>query len=201
VKQVTKEIGLNRLVDGFLFSVQAEGKAPRTHEYYSKLLRHFLDYAKDRGWTDALQIGIGLRSPRDKGARFARCTQNYVEVDFDAPLLTDNTPLGDLFEIYEHPDYDGDLSVKVYLTNTGNLTKAYEYLNIELYLEDSVEAPNYRLLSLFNGVATFRLENPVSDNHILSVTGGSYTLKSREPDDWEAGYTVTPELYCEVTQR
>jgi hypothetical protein len=156
-------------------------------------------------WTwddiDALQIGIGLRSPRDKGARFARCTQNYVEVDFDAPLLTDNTPLGDLFEIYEHPDYDGDLSVKVYLTNTGNLTKAYEYLNIELYLEDSVEAPNYRLLSLFNGVATFRLENPVSDNHILSVTGGSYTLKSREPDDWEAGYTVTPELYCEVTQR
>ncbi len=158
------------------------------------------------GWTwddiDALQIGIGLIQP-EKG-EFTRCTQNYAEVDFDAPLLTDNTPTGDLFEIYEHPDYDGDLSVKVYLTNTGNLTKAYEYLNIEMYLEDSVEAgetPNYRVLSLFNGVATFRLENPVIDNHTLSVTGGSYTLKSREPNDWEAGYTVTPELYCEVTQR
>ncbi len=157
-------------------------------------------------WTwddiDALQIGIGLRRP-DKDDS-TRCTQAYAEVDFDAPLLTDNTPLGDLFEIYEHPDYDGDLSVKVYLTNTGNLTKAYEYLNIELYLEDSVEAgetPIYRVLSLYNGVATFRLENPVSDNHTLSVEGGSYTLKSREPNDWEAGYTVTPELYCEVTQR
>jgi site-specific recombinase XerD len=53
VNQTTKEIGLNRLVDGLLFSLQAEGKAPRTHEYYSKLLRHFLDYAKDRGWNDA----------------------------------------------------------------------------------------------------------------------------------------------------
>lgn len=53
MNQVTKEIGLNRLVDGLLFSLQAEGKAPRTHEYYSKLLRHFLNYAKDRGWNDA----------------------------------------------------------------------------------------------------------------------------------------------------
>ncbi len=56
MKQVTKEIGLNRLVEGFLFSLQAEGKAPRTHEYYSKLLRHFLDYAKDRGWNDARSL-------------------------------------------------------------------------------------------------------------------------------------------------
>lgn len=56
MKQVTKEIGLNRLVDGFLFSLQAEGKAPRTHEYYSKLLRHFLDYAKDRNWNDARSL-------------------------------------------------------------------------------------------------------------------------------------------------
>jgi len=151
---------------------------------------------------DALQIGIGLRQA-EKGEG-TRCTQVYAEVDFDAPPLTGNTPLGDLFEIIEHPDYDGDLSVKVYLTNTGNLTKAYRYLNMELYLEDSVEAgqtPNYRVLSLLNGVATFSLENPVSDNHTLSVTGGGYALKSREPDDWEEGYTVTPELYCEVTQR
>jgi site-specific recombinase XerD len=53
VSVVTKEIGLDRLVDGLLFSLQAEGKSPRTHEYYSKLLRHFLEYARDRGWNDA----------------------------------------------------------------------------------------------------------------------------------------------------
>jgi site-specific recombinase XerD len=53
VNVVTKEIGLDRLVNGLLFSLQAEGKAPRTHEYYSKLLRHFLKYAEDNGWSDA----------------------------------------------------------------------------------------------------------------------------------------------------
>jgi len=52
VKHYGKAIGLHNLVDGFLFSLQAEGRAPRTHEYYSKLLRHFLDYARDRGWND-----------------------------------------------------------------------------------------------------------------------------------------------------
>ena len=55
MKNHGKTIGLHNLVDGFLFSLQAEGKAPRTHEYYSKPLRHFLDYAKDRGWNDGAQ--------------------------------------------------------------------------------------------------------------------------------------------------
>ena len=55
MKHYGKTIGLHNLVDGFLFSLQAEGKAPRTHEYYSKLLRHFLGYVKDRGWSDDTQ--------------------------------------------------------------------------------------------------------------------------------------------------
>ena len=52
MRHYVKAIGLHDLVDGFLFSLQAEGKATRTREYYSKLLRHFLDYTKDRGWND-----------------------------------------------------------------------------------------------------------------------------------------------------
>ena len=157
-------------------------------------------------WTwdeiDALQIGVGLRRPAV--GESARCTQVYAEVDFDAPLLSGNVPTGDLFEVSPHPDYTGDLAVKVYLVNTDNLTKAYKNLDVELYLTGSVEAgktPNYRLLTLENGVATFKLEDGGSDNHTLSVTGGDYTLNSREPNEWEAGWTVTPELYCEVTQR
>ena len=47
-----KTIGLQDLVEGFLFSLQAEGRAPRTHEYYDKLLRHFLYYTKSHGWPD-----------------------------------------------------------------------------------------------------------------------------------------------------
>lgn len=157
-------------------------------------------------WTwaeiDALQIGVGLRNAADLVP--TRCTQVYAEVSFDAPPLTGNTPTGDLFEITPHPDYTGDLAVKVYLVNTDNLTKAYKYLNMELYLEGSVEAgktPNYRVLTLENGVAAFNLVGLAGGSHTLSVTGGDYTLNSREPNEWEAGWTVTPELYCEVTQR
>ena len=42
VEHGNKTIGLQDLVEGFLFSLQTEGHAPRTHEYYDKLLRHFL---------------------------------------------------------------------------------------------------------------------------------------------------------------
>ena len=154
-------------------------------------------------WTwdeiDTLQIGVGLRQPTVGQA--TRCTQVYAEVSFEAPPLSGNVPLGNLFKVTPHADYSGDLQARVYLVNTGNLTKAYQSLNMELYLEDSVEAPNYRLLTLENGVATFNLEGGAGDNHTLSVTGGDYYLNSRDPLEWEEGWTVIPELYCEVTQR
>lgn len=157
-------------------------------------------------WTwdeiDALEIGIGLAM--SKKDTYTRCTQNYVEVEFEAPLLTGNTPTGDLFEVTAHDDYSGDLQVRVYLVNTDSVMEAYDYLNMQLYLEGSAEAgetPNYQLLNLTNGVVTFNLVGISGGSYTLSVTDGDYTLNSREPDEWEEGYTVTPELYCEVTQR
>jgi hypothetical protein len=131
-------------------------------------------------------------------------TQVYSDVNFDAPPLSGSTPTGDLFEITPHADYSGDLSVRVYLTNTEALTRAYKVLSMQLYLEGSVEAgetPNYQTLTLQNGVAFFNLVGFSGGSYTLSVNGGSYTLVSREISEWEAGYTVTPELYCEVTQR
>lgn len=56
MKHYVKSIGLHQLVEGFLFALQAEGRAPRTHEYYSKLLRHFLSYARDSGWVEDAQF-------------------------------------------------------------------------------------------------------------------------------------------------
>ena len=155
-------------------------------------------------WTeiDNLQIGVGLRRPTI--GQYTRCTQVYTEVDFDAPTLTGSTPTGNRFEITPNSSYSGNLQVRVYLTNPDALLKAYKSLNMRLYLEGSVEAgktPNYRLLTLENGVATFNLVGISGGSYTLSVTGGTYELVSREPMEWEAGYTVTPELYCEVTQR
>jgi len=79
----------------------------------------------------------------------------------DPPLLGE-VPTGDLFDITPSAEYSGDLAIKVYLTNTGNLVKAYDYLNMKLYLEGSVEAgetPSYQLLTLQNGEANFIMQD------------------------------------------
>ena len=113
-------------------------------------------------------------------------------------------PTGDLFDITPDDDYTGDLAVKVYLTNTGALVKAYQYLNMKLKLPGSVEAgetPDYRLLTLENGVATFNLKDYLpAGTYTLSVTGGSYCLVSTDPSQWDPDYEIEPEFYCEVTQ-
>ena len=48
-------MGLRDAVDGFLFSLRAEGRAARTIEYYDDLLRCFLRYTEDNGWPDNMQ--------------------------------------------------------------------------------------------------------------------------------------------------
>lgn len=163
-------------------------------------------------WTwaeiDALQIGVKMRNAADGIP--TRCTQVYVEVQYTPPICGD-VPTGNLFDVTPEAAYTGDLQVKVYLTNTGALVKAYQYLNMKLYLEGSVEAgetPNYRLLTLQNGVATFNLKGYAPGTYTLSVghsaspviPGGSYCLVSTDSSEWQAGASGTPELYCEVTQ-
>ena len=158
-------------------------------------------------WTwdeiDALQIGVGLR--KDGGAgKDTLCTQVYAEVIYGSGIaLCGDVPTGDLFDVTPDASFTGDLAVKVYLTNTGALIKAYQYLNMKLYLEGSVEAgetPNYQLLTLTNGSVTFSLEDYTPGTYALSVTGGSYCLVSTDPSEWGEGYSVTPELYCQVIQ-
>jgi len=165
-------------------------------------------------WTwdeiDALQIGVRIRRPR--AGRYTRVTQVYAEVNYSTIKLCGEVPTGDLFDITPDDDYTGDLAVKVYLTNTGDLVKAYQYLNMKLYLEGSVEAgetPNYQLLTLDNGEATFNLKDYAPGTYTLSVghgaspaiPGGSYGLVSTDSSVWEAGWTVTPEFYCLIMQR
>jgi len=158
-------------------------------------------------WTwdeiNALQIGIELKSGSD--FTNAYCTQVYAEISYETePITQGPVPTGDLFLISPNVIYSGDLQVKVYLTNVAALTKAYNYLSMALYLEGSVEAgqvPNYRVLSLTSGVATFNLLDVSGGTCTLSLISGSYELVSAHPEEWEEGWSVTPELYCEVVQR
>ena len=52
MKRNDKRIGLQQLVDGLLFSLQAEGKAAGTIEYYRDLLQPFLSYARSKDWVN-----------------------------------------------------------------------------------------------------------------------------------------------------
>lgn len=157
-----------------------------------------------QAWTwdeiDDLQIGVDLRTVGKHGK--ATCTQVYAVVYYTEEPETDGqVPKGDLFMITPDDNYTGDFTVKVYLANTGDLVKAYQYLNVKLYLEESEEAgetPDYQLLTLENGVVTFHLKEYVPGIHTLSVTGGGYGLVSGYPSEWPEGWSVVPELYCEV---
>ena len=50
----------------------------------------------------------------------------------------------------------------------------------------------------FTEVIQEQLKNEVTPH---TSYDGTYQLVSGEPMEWKAGYTVTPELYGEATQR
>jgi len=97
--------------------------------------------------------------------------------DTPPPALLGEVPVGDLFDVTPQTEYTGDLAMKVYLTNVGDLSKAYDYLNMKLYLAGSVEAgdtPDYQLLTLQNGEVSFNIQD-------LIPTSGSW-LQTSQPD-------------------
>ena len=47
-----KGTGIEDLIDGFLFSLKAEGRSIRTVEYYRDLHRSFVVYAHEKDWPD-----------------------------------------------------------------------------------------------------------------------------------------------------
>ncbi|MFC2001805.1 hypothetical protein ACFLUZ_04800 [Chloroflexota bacterium] len=156
-------------------------------------------------WTweeiDNLQVGVSLKAKKHGSAA---CTQVFVIIDYEIIITEGNVPEGNLFDITPLNDYTGDLLVKLYLTNTGDLLKAYQHLNMKIYIEGSLEAeqtPDYQILSLENGVALFNIEGGTADSYTIEVIGGGYRVLSEDPYAWGEGWTVVPELYCEVVQR
>jgi hypothetical protein len=162
--------------------------------------------ATGEAWTweeiNDLQAGVTMKGPSKTKA--AICTQVYVQVYYNYANSQGEVPQGDLYVITPHPEYTGDLLVKIYLTNTAALLKAYQYINMKVYVANSLEAedtPEYQILSIETGVIEFNIVGGTAESYTVSITGGSYRLVSSEPDNWGAGWTITPEFYCEVAQR
>jgi hypothetical protein len=155
-------------------------------------------------WEELNQLQAGLTAKGDKRNNPALCTQVYVVVNYTYAIIQGSVPEGDLFDITPHPDYTGDLLVKIYLTNVVELIKAYEYVNIKVHMTDSLEAaktPDYQIIAIDTGVAIFNIEGGTASTYTVSITGGAYCLISDTPEEWGPGWSVRPEFYCEVAQR
>jgi len=118
------------------------------------------------------QVTVGVAEPLGD---VVSCNATETQPDWST-VLSDlssegktqgEVPAGDIFTINPDASFGGDIIAKVYLSNSGDLAKAYSYFNAKLYLNGSVESggtPSYRLLTLQNGEATLTLEDlsPVS---------------------------------------
>lgn len=155
-------------------------------------------------WEEINDLQAGITIKGNSRTDPALCTQVYVAVDYEYSTTQGEVPDGDLYDITPHENYTGDLLVKLYLTNTADLLKAYQYLNIKVYTADSLEAgntPDYQVLSIENGVVQFNIVGGSAVSYTVEVTGGSYRLISDDPGDWGVGWSIIPEFYFEVGQR
>jgi len=131
---------------------------------------------------------IGTISVGAPSADVATCNASASQPDWSSVTdnLSENTtcgevPTGDLFDITPNAAYSGDIQVGIYLTNAANLTRAYKYLNMKLYLEgseESGETPDYTVLSLQNGRANFSLSG---------ITSSSKSWTQTTQSDFEGG--------------
>ena len=108
-------------------------------------------------------------------------------------------PVTSLFRIVVDSNYTGNLLVSVYLTNSGDLVKVYQHLNMKMELVDSLgaEVGRVEFLTLRNGVVTLQMDYGTGWKayYLVKITGGSFnTLQGVT-----AGFA--PSFYCEVTQR
>jgi hypothetical protein len=190
--------------NGELYDGPTESLSDTTFTTYS--WESTVNPSTGKAWTwdeiNALQAGVTARGSNK--SKPVLCTQVYVQVNYVFSNTQGEVPQGDLFDITPNPEYTGDLLVKIYLTNTADLLKAYEYINMKVYIANSIEAektPNYQILSIETGVITFNIIGGSAEGYKIQITGGSYRLISDNPEEWGTGWSVTPEFYCEVAQR
>lgn len=155
-------------------------------------------------WADINGLQAGITATGSGKNKPAIVTFVYVVVNYKYTLIEGAVPLGSLYDITPHPGYTGDLMVKIYLTDTADLLKAYKYLNMKVYLSHSLEAgktPDYQVLSIENGVVVFNIQGGAAASYTVSISGGAYRIMSDTPEEWSPGWSITPEFYCEVSQR
>jgi hypothetical protein len=144
---------------------------------------------------------IGVTAPTSD---FATVTAGNVTAPNVFGKFTGTWPSSTLFTITPEPSYTGDLVIRAYLVNTGELIRYYEHLNMSLEFTDNVssaadEQAIVQVLNLQNAEVLFTWANGTGGSpYSVDLTGGSYRL---HPWKTLAGGNVQPQLWLEIRQR
>ena len=144
---------------------------------------------------------IGVTAPTSD---FANITANS---SITAPTVfgkfTGTWPSSPMFTIEPNDDYTGDLVIKVYLVNTGQLIRQYHHLNMTLQFTDNTGAPadeqgEIQVLNLQNADVLFTWNGTGGSPFTVDLTGGGFRL---HPFKTFTDGSYQPQIWCEVTQR
>lgn len=135
---------------------------------------------------------------------FAEVTAGNITAPTVFGNFTGTWPQGTLFNITPHASYTGDLVIRVYIVNAGQLIRQYNHLNMMLQYTDNNSAQvdeqgTIQVLSLQNSSVLFTWSNGTGDSpYKVELSGGSYRLHP-----WKSltGGSVQPQVWCEVLQR
>jgi len=118
--------------------------------------------------------------------------------------FTGTWPSSTLFDITPAENYTGDLVLKVYLVNTGQLIRQYHHINMTLEFQDSTntmsdEQGEIQVLNMQNAEVLFTWENGAGASpYKVVLTGGGFRL---HPFKSLTGGSYQPQIWCEITQR
>lgn len=145
---------------------------------------------------------IGVTAIESDFADISACTTYSPPTVFGR--YTGTWPTGPLFDVTPSANYTGDLIVKVYLVNAGQLIRYYHHLNMTLEFLDSANSSAdkqqiIQVLNMQNAEVLFEWENGTGDSpYQVKLTGGSYRL---HPWKTITDGSYQPQIWCEITQR
>ncbi len=152
------------------------------------------------GWTTAT-ITLAVTEKSDFAAVSANTTPTETVFGRATGTWPENITL---FNIVTDSDYTGDVVVKVYLANAGELIGGYHHLNMLLRLSDNItgagtsadEQSILQLLTLQNASVQFDYAYTAPYTLYVELEGGSYRAHR---NTWLSG-TADPLIYVEVVQ-
>ncbi len=144
---------------------------------------------------------IGVVAPTSD---FATVTADNITAPTVFGKFAGTWPSSTMFTITPDSNYTGDLVIRVYLVNAGQLVRYYQHVNMSLQFTDNTSATadeqgTIQVLNLQNAEVLFTWANGTGTGPFsVDLVGGSYRL---HPFKTLTGGSYQPQVWLEITQR